>query len=239
MRSKKLFVGNWKMNKIESEAEAFLDRFLPLIEKSLHEVWIAPPYTSIYPMAKRTDKIRIGAQNIHEEDSGAFTGEVSGLMVKDDGASFVILGHSERRALYQESDELVNKKIKKALQIGLTPLLCVGETLDEHEEGVFKDVLASMLEKSLEGIADLEKVVIAYEPVWAIGTGRVATCEHAAAAHGFIRETIANDKVRLLYGGSVKKENVGALLECAHINGVLVGGASLDPETFASIINLP
>lgn len=245
MSDRKLFVGNWKMHKTDQEAIAFLKELQSLVGTSEHDVWIAPPFTAIYPMAQMATAFQIGAQNIHEENEGAFTGEISGLMVKDAGAKFVILGHSERRALYQESDELVNKKIKKALEIGLIPILCVGETLDEREAGDFKDVLEAMLEKSLEGIdeASMKKIIISYEPVWAIGTGIVATPEMAEEVHSFIREWIQKKytlqtaaKAKILYGGSVKPENIQVLLQLEDIDGVLVGGASLSPHSFASII---
>jgi triosephosphate isomerase len=193
-------------------------------------------------MAKDT-VIGIGAQNMHYEKSGAFTGEVSGEMLKAIGVSYVVLGHSERREYFNESDEAVNKKALKALELGMTPIVCCGETLAERESGMAKDKVVGQIKAGLKDIADIEKVVVAYEPIWAIGTSKTASKEEADQACGWVRETIASmygqaaaDKIRIQYGGSVKPENIKELMAMPNIDGALVGGASLK-ASFAQVVN--
>jgi triosephosphate isomerase (TIM) len=239
---------NWKMHKTRPEAEAFADALPPLVEEALDdvEVFVCPPFTALASTVERLADTEIGvaAQNMHFEDSGAFTGEVSASMLTELGADGAIVGHSERRRLFGETDEALARKVPAAIAAGLTPILCVGETLEEREAGETEAVLRSQVEADLEGVADadLARVVIAYEPVWAIGTGRNATAEQAAEAIAHIRSLVASrsdeaaDSVRILYGGSVKPENARDVLGPDGIDGALVGGASLDPENFAAIV---
>lgn len=243
-----IIAGNWKMFKTPSETKEYIQAFAPLVRSAKARVFLAVPYvdlTTAVEVAKGTN-IEIGAQNMHEGDSGAFTGEISGKMLKAVGASFVLIGHSERRQIFHETNSLINKKMKKALEVGLTPVLCYGETGSERESGLTKAVLESQLAESLEDFSaeDLSKIVLAYEPVWAIGTGKTATPEMAEGAHKDSRVflskkwgTSAADKMVILYGGSVKADNVSALMTKENIDGALVGGASLDPSGFAQIVN--
>jgi triosephosphate isomerase len=237
---------NWKMHKTVAETEAFLDRFLGDIDHlAAVELVICPPFPSLATAAERCRRssVRIAAQNMHFEQQGAFTGEVSAPMLRDLGVEGVILGHSERRQLFGESDEALARKVPAALAAGLVPILCVGETLAEREAGETERVLRRQLEADLVEVAegDLARVVIAYEPVWAIGTGRNATAEQAAETIEFIRSLVAGKDtgaaaaMRIIYGGSVKPENAGELLAPEPIDGALVGGASLDPGDFAAI----
>jgi triosephosphate isomerase len=211
------------------------------------EVVIAPPFTAIYALqdAVRETNIHLAAQNMHWEDKGAFTGEISAEMLLDLGCKYVIIGHSERRQYFGETDEAVNKKLRKALDKGLLPIVCVGETLMEREAGKANEVIERQLSGALKGVnaVELQKVVIAYEPVWAIGTGKTATPEQANEIHAFIRKKIeisygkeAAGALRIQYGGSVTPENVSSLMAMPDIDGALVGGASLKPESFAALV---
>jgi triosephosphate isomerase len=241
-----LVAANWKMHKTVAETEAFLDRFLGVIERLAPvELFICPPFPSLAAAVERCrrSRVRVAAQNMHAEPQGAFTGEVSAPMLTELGVDGVILGHSERRAMFGEADEALAHKVPAALDAGLTPILCIGETESERDGGQTEDVLARQAEADLARVEDdrLAEVVIAYEPVWAIGTGRNATPEQAAEAIEFIRSLIgarddrAGETIRILYGGSVKPDNAGDLLAAETIDGALVGGASLDPDQFAAI----
>ena len=242
-----LVAANWKMHKTRRDTAAFLDAFLPVAEGRLGgvELVVCPPFTSLQAAVERCagSPVRVAAQNMHFEPGGSFTGEVSAPMLGDLGVDAVVLGHSERRHLFGESDATLARKVPAALSAGLSPILCVGETLEEREAGRTDEVLRRQIEADLAGApaADLAEVVIAYEPVWAIGTGRNATVEQAAEAISFIRSLLgardqgAAEAVRILYGGSVNPGNAPALLEPEAIDGALVGGASLDPDEFAAI----
>jgi triosephosphate isomerase len=246
---KKIIAANWKMNLTIGEAEAFLDTFLLEIgEESGADIVIAPAFTALSKVAERLSKsstIKLAAQNMSFEKSGAFTGEVSAAMLRDLYVRYVILGHSERRTLFGETDEIVNKKVRAAHEASLKPILCVGETLAERDADRVEEVLETQLRGSLAGMnsKEIAETVIAYEPVWAIGTGRVASPEQAQAAHAFIRKTIAliadpsvAEKIRIQYGGSVKPDNAKTLMSQPDIDGALVGGASLDPRAFTEIV---
>ncbi len=246
---KKIIAANWKMNMTVGEAEAFLDTFLlELGDESGVDVVIVPPFTALAKVGERlsnSSTVKLGAQNMAFEKSGAFTGEISAAMLRDLYVRYVVLGHSERRTLFGETDAIVNKKVRAAHEASLKPILCVGETLAERDADRVEEVLETQLRGSLADMSSKEIVetVIAYEPVWAIGTGRVATPEQAQAAHAFIRKTIAMiadqavaDKVRIQYGGSVKPDNAKTLLGQPDIDGALVGGASLDPRAFVEIV---
>jgi triosephosphate isomerase len=237
---------NWKMHKTVRETEAFLDAFLPRAAELGHaELVVCPPYPSLAAAVARCagSRVRVAAQNMHEEAQGAFTGEVSAAMLTELGVDGVILGHSERRQLFGETDEALGRKLPAALQAGLTPILCVGETEAERDADETEAVIRRQLEADLAAVPNdrLGQVVIAYEPVWAIGTGRNATPEQAAEAIAFIRSLLvgrddaSGEAVRILYGGSVKPANAGELLGQQGIDGALVGGASLDPNEFAAI----
>jgi len=249
-----LIAGNWKMNLTAGEAEALaaalragLDRDADDLQDKLartREVMVAPPFVAIPAVAQALagSSIALGAQNMHFEEKGAFTGEVSAPMLKVFGVRYVIIGHSERRHVFGESDELINKKVRAALRHGLHPILCVGETQAEHDSGRTLTVVLSQLQNGLDGVAGPGLVTLAYEPVWAIGTGRNATPEQAQTVHGSIREALkdrygpAGDEVRILYGGSVTAENVDSLLSKPDIDGALVGGASLKADSFIRIV---
>lgn len=239
---KMIIVGNWKMYKTANEAVE-LAKGINASKKV--DVVIAPTFTSLSKVAEaiKGKAIALSAQNAHFEDEGAFTGEISPKMVKDIGCHYVILGHSERRHVFSESDEMINKKIISALKHGLKVIFCIGEKLDQRESNKTKEVLNVQLTKGLAGISNMDNVVIAYEPVWAIGTGKVATPEQAQEAHAHIRMKLSEmyskqiaDKVIILYGGSVKPENADSLLSLEDVDGVLVGGASLKAESFNQII---
>lgn len=243
MTRRKVFIANWKMNKTINDALSFVKG---LTTKSYDsDILIAAPYTIIAKAADaaRGSKIEIGAQNMHDELEGAYTGEISAGMLLDAGAKFVLIGHSERRIHFQESNEFINKKLKRALEVGLKPVLCIGETLDERENSDTDEVLKTQLEECLSEIDDLSKIILAYEPVWAIGTGVVATIDQASTVHAFCRNWVsehrskqAAERLAILYGGSVKPDNIKALMAVADIDGALVGGASLKLETFTQII---
>ena len=246
---KKILAANWKMNLTHTEAEAYFVTFLSEIgQVNDLEVVIIPPFTAISALVTASEKIpaiRIGAQNMHWEKSGAFTGEVSAAMLRAHYVKYVIVGHSERRMMFGETDEIVNRKVGAALHAGLRPILCLGETLQERDGGRVEEVLRRQLGKGLEGLAqkDLPEIVIAYEPCWAIGTGRSATPAEAEQSHALIRAILSElfgkptaDRVRIQYGGSVRPENAEDLMRQKNIDGALVGGASLDPRSFARII---
>jgi triosephosphate isomerase len=246
---KKIIAANWKMNMTVAETEAFLEDFrLDIEEVQGVEIVIAPPFTALAKLSELlggSQKVRLGAQNMYYEMSGAYTGEISPAMLRELFVRYVILGHSERRAIFGETDALINKKLLTALASELKPILCVGETLEERDAGREKEVLETQLKGSLAGVSaeQMLDVVIAYEPVWAIGTGRNASPEQAQDAHAHVRSVIASltdaataDKVRIQYGGSVKPANAETLLGQPDIDGALVGGASLEPRSFAEIV---
>jgi triosephosphate isomerase len=243
-----LCAANWKMHKTRPEAVAFADALPPLLAGQLErvEVFVCPPFTAMAPVVERLgdSPIRVAAQNMHFEDSGAFTGEVSPPMLAELGVDGAIVGHSERRQHFGETDEALARKVPVALTAGLTPILCVGETLEQRDGGETEAVLRRQIEADLSDVAedDLERVVVAYEPIWAIGTGQNATPDQAADAIGFIRSLIASrsdsaaEAIRIVYGGSVKPTNAAEVLAPDGIDGALVGGASLDPDDFAAIV---
>ncbi len=245
---KKVIAGNWKMNKLPNEAIDFITELAPLVKDSKNEVIICVPYTDLFYSLLHTQdtNIKVGAQNMHFEEKGAYTGEVSGEMLKSIGVEYVIIGHSERRAYYGETDETVNKKLKKAHALGLKPIVCVGESLEQREDGSAKEVVTTQTKLALEGLKkdEVEKTIIAYEPIWAIGTGKTATKEDANETIKWIREKIeeiygkdVSESVIIQYGGSVKSSNAKDLFEMSDIDGGLVGGASLDAQEFAKIVN--
>jgi triosephosphate isomerase len=241
-----VIAGNWKMYKTAGESAAFVKEFLPLVSGVTGvEIVLAPAFTSLGVVASLTAGTNVGvaSQNVHFATEGAYTGEVSPAMVKDAGARYAIIGHSERRQYFAETDDSVNRKVKAALAAGLVPIMCLGETLQEREAGKTFEVAGRQLRAGLQGIAaaEGEKVVVAYEPVWAIGTGKTATPEQAQEVHAFLRGMLkelrgAADAVRILYGGSVKPENISELMAKADIDGALVGGASLKANSFAAIV---
>ncbi|MGC1190131.1 MAG: triose-phosphate isomerase [Candidatus Binatus sp.] len=250
---KKLIAGNWKMHLLPVGARALVERIraeLDPLAATLakdREVMVAPPDILIPAVAQALagSSILLGAQNMHFEDKGAFTGEVAPPMLHAYGVTHVILGHSERRHIFHETDDLINKKVLAAIHHRMTPILCVGETQDEHDSGRALDVVLRQLQRGLEGVADdhITRMAIAYEPVWAIGTGRTATPAQAEAIHGAIRGAILErygreraDTVRIIYGGSVNDENVDSLVSKPDIDGALVGGASLKADSFARIV---
>ena len=243
-----LFAANWKMNMTPEEAQAFINRFSALTRPVPgRDLWFFPPAVSIQPtvagFSKRSD-IRVGAQDVHWEPKGAFTGAISIPLVQSVGGTGALVGHSERRHVFGEADQDTGKKVRALLASGLQPILCVGEKLSEREAGETAAVVVRQLRAGLEGVtpAHLPRVTIAYEPVWAIGTGRNATPEDAAQVHRVIRQEASElgtpGRMRVLYGGSVNKGNVLSLLEQKELDGVLVGGASLDPEGWAEIVGL-
>ena len=246
---KPVIAGNWKMFKTSGEAASFVEKLRPLVAHSDYcEVVVAPPFTALRAAADaaRGSNIRIAAQDMHWAKEGAHTGDISAAMLEDAGATLVILGHSERRHDHGETDEEVNRKLKAALAAGLGPVVCVGETLAEREAGETRSVLERQFRQGFAALtpADFSRIIIAYEPVWAIGTGRTATPEMAEESHRFIRELAGAGfgrteaaAVRILYGGSVKPENIAGLMTEEDIDGALVGGASLQVESFAAIVN--
>jgi triosephosphate isomerase len=240
--------GNWKMNKTTGEAIDLVRELKAAISgvKGV-EVAVAPPFTALYAVCKELEgsSIRLAAQNLYWEEKGAFTGEVSPLMLKEVGCHYVIIGHSERRQFFGETDETVNRRIKAALAQGLKVIFCIGETLKEKEEGKTFSVIERQVEDGLKNLSDKEmkNIVIAYEPVWAIGTGKTATPGQAEEVHRFIRGKIeklysreVSEEIRIQYGGSVTPENIKGLMEQANIDGALVGGASLKAESFSKIV---
>jgi triosephosphate isomerase len=241
--------GNWKMYKTASETRAYFQSFLPLVKDvQEREIVICPPFPSLEAAVREAQEssVDIGAQNLYWGKEGAVTGEVSGHMIEQVGCTYVIVAHSERREYFNESEEDVIRKTKAALEWNLTPIVCVGERLAERESGQTESVLVEQFHGGLSGLTpeEFSKIVIAYEPVWAIGTGKTATPEIAEDAHKLIRSQVRArfgeglaEAVRILYGGSVKPDNVKALMAKGEIDGVLVGGASLNPESFAAIVN--
>lgn len=256
MKRKPIFAANWKMNKGASETEDFVKSFLSKKQgvNLPAEIVIAPPFVSLPKLAdllhdsnpgKNAHAIQIAAQNCSEYDSGAYTGEISVLMLREFFVHYVIIGHSERRAIYGETDAMINAKIRKAREANLKPIFCIGETLAERESGKLETVLRTQVTNGLKDVSekDLSDIVIAYEPVWAIGTGVTATSEQAQEAHAFVRSLIADlygsesaAKIRIQYGGSVKPNNAAELMACPDIDGALIGGAALDPQSFLEII---
>lgn len=243
-----VIAANWKMHLTAGETQAYARKLLPCRQRAAAlDIVVCPPFTSLAPALALFENtgLLVGGQNMHWEEGGAFTGEISPPMLKELGCTHVIIGHSERRQLFGETDASVNRKLKSALAHGLIPIFCLGETLAEREKDATRAVCARQLEEGLAGIevGDLAKLVIAYEPVWAIGTGRTASPEDAQETIGFIRQSLgqeysrAADGVRILYGGSVRPDNIDGLMAQADIDGALVGGASLDAESFCAIVN--
>lgn len=245
---RKVIAGNWKMNMLPNEAINFIEELAPIVKNIENEVILCVPYTDLFYalLSVQGTNIKIGAQNMHWEESGAYTGEVSAKMLKSIGVEYVIIGHSERRQYFAETDEIVNKKVKTALANGLKPIICVGETLEQREQGITEKIITTQVEKALEEVTveELEKLIIAYEPIWAIGTGKTATKEDANTTIIQIRKKIAEmygqneaNRVIIQYGGSVKASNAKELFEMSDIDGGLVGGASLKVEEFSKIVN--
>jgi len=234
-----IIAGNWKMNKEPGESRALVQELMTLTGDVKDRIMILiPPFTSLPSVGElvRNSRFKLGAQNMHWERSGAYTGEISGLFLKAVGCEYVVIGHSERRHVMGETDEMINKKLKTALEIGLIPIFCVGETEGEREGGNTEAVIEKQVKLGLKDIEnEAHKIVFAYEPVWAIGTGKTATPQQASAVHKFIRSMLKKPST-ILYGGSVKPDNVDVLMQEEEIQGALVGGASLKPESFARII---
>jgi triosephosphate isomerase (TIM) len=236
---------NWKMNKTVAEAARFIDTLLPRIAATQADVVVCAPFTALTAVVERRygTAVKVAAQNMHEQDSGAFTGEVSAPMLVELDVEAVVLGHSERRQLFAETDEALARKVPAALAAGLEPILCVGESEEARDGGETETVLERQLQADLAGVepGNLAGIVVAYEPIWAIGTGKVASAEQAQEVCAFIRDVLrargaAADEIRILYGGSVKPANAAELLALPDVDGALVGGASLDPEDFAAIV---
>ena len=245
---KKVIAGNWKMNMLPNEAISMITELTPLVKETENEVVLCVPYTDLFYslLTAQGTNIKIGAQNMHYEAKGAYTGEVSGAMLKSIGVEYVIIGHSERRQYFNETDETVNKKIKVAFENNLKPIVCVGESLEQREKGLAFEIITDQIQKALDGLTpeQVENTIIAYEPIWAIGTGKTATKEDANEACKKIREKIAKtygqnvaERVIIQYGGSMKPENAKELLDMSDIDGGLIGGASLKAESFAKIVN--
>ncbi len=245
---RKVIAGNWKMNMLPGEAIEFITALTPLVKDTENEVILCVPYTDLFYslLTAQNTNIKIGAQNMHFEESGAYTGEVSGKMLKSINVEYVIIGHSERRQYFNETDETVNKKVKAAFKYGLKPIVCVGETLEEREAGKTADIITKQTELALEGLTNeqVENTIIAYEPIWAIGTGKTATSEDANNSIKEIRNKIGEiygqetaSRVIIQYGGSVKSSNAKELFSMSDIDGGLVGGASLKAEEFSKIVN--
>ena len=245
---RKVIAGNWKMNMLPGEAIEFITELEPLVKDTKNEVILCVPYTDLFYalLTAQNTNIKIGAQNMHFEEKGAYTGEVSGKMLKSINVEYVIIGHSERRQYFNETDETVNKKIKAAFANGLKPIVCVGETLEQREAGKTVEIITKQTELALEGLTDeqVKNTIIAYEPIWAIGAGKTATSEDANNSIKEIRNKIADiygkdvaEEVIIQYGGSVKSTNAKELFEMSDIDGGLVGGASLKAEEFSKIVN--
>ena len=243
---KAIIAGNWKMNNTAAEGAALIEALKPRVADAACDVVVCVPFTDIPAAAQAVagSNIKLGAQNVHFAEKGAYTGEISAAMLKEFGVEYVIIGHSERRQYFGETDETVNKRMHAALAAGLTPIVCVGESLEERETGKTEQVLDVQIREGLKGLDDVSKIVIAYEPVWAIGTGRTATAEQANETIGFIRKTCAEvfcpkcaEKVRIQYGGSMNAKNCKELMAMPEIDGGLIGGASLKAEDFSVIVN--
>lgn len=247
-KRKPIIAGNWKMNKTASEARDLATAIIPLVKDVKNrDVILAPPFTSLQAVAETIKKtgIALAGQNLYWEDKGAYTGEISAEMLLELGCKYVIIGHSERRQYFGETDETVNKRLRQALNKGLLPIVCAGETLGERESGKANEVIEGQLTGALKDVAtdEMERVVVAYEPVWAIGTGKTASPEQAQEIHQFIRANIkalyddaTAAALRIQYGGSVTPDNVSTLMAMPDIDGALVGGASLKPESFAALV---
>ena len=243
---KAIIAGNWKMNKTATEAKALISELIPAVKDADCEVVICVPFTDLVTAVEMTKgtNIHVGAENVHFEKSGAFTGEISADMLTDLGVEYVVLGHSERRQYFAETNETVNKRTKAALAGGLKPIVCVGESLDQREQGVTEELVRMQVKIALNGVTadELKNVVIAYEPIWAIGTGETATAEDAQEVCGAIREALradygdaTADATRILYGGSAKPANIKELMAQPDVDGALVGGASLKADSFAAM----
>ena len=246
---KKVIAGNWKMNMLPNEAISFIENIAPLVGNTKNEIILCVPYIDLFYslLTAQDTNIKIGAQNMHWEEKGAFTGEVSGKMLKSIGVEYVIIGHSERRQYFAETDETVNLKIKSALQNELKPIVCVGETLEQRESDKAEEIITKQTELALEGInkEQVTNIILAYEPIWAIGTGKTATSEDANNSIKAIRKKVAElygekiaNEIIILYGGSVKAENAKELFSTSDIDGGLVGGASLKVEEFSKICQI-
>lgn len=245
---KPIIAGNWKMNKTPSEAVELINQLKPLVKDSEAEVVVCPPFVSLAAASQALEgsNIDLGAQNMHFEENGAFTGEVAPNMLKELGVKYVIIGHSERRQYFAETDETVNKKVTTAFAHGLIPILCVGETLEQREKDITEKIVEGQIREDLAGLRenDVRKIVIAYEPVWAIGTGKTASSEQANEVISFIRNIVADmfgndvaENTRIQYGGSMNPGNASELMAMSDIDGGLIGGASLKAEDFAKVIN--
>ena len=245
---KKVIAGNWKMNMLPNETISMISELEPMVKDTENEVVLCVPYTDLFYalLTAQGTNIKIGAQNMHFEEKGAYTGEISAKMLKSIGVEYVIIGHSERRQYFAETDETVNKKIKAAFANELKPIVCVGETLDQRESGKAFEIITTQTEKALDGLTDeqVANTIIAYEPIWAIGTGKTATSEDANEAIKQIREKICQkygqnvaQRVIIQYGGSMKPSNAKELLEMSDIDGGLIGGASLKATDFSQIVN--
>ncbi len=247
-KRKTIIAGNWKMNKTPSETISFIKELIPVVENAACDVIVCTPYVCLQNavQAVKGTAIKVGAENLHWEKSGAYTGEISAEMLCDLGVEYVIIGHSERRQYFAETDETVNKKVLAALESGLKPILCVGEQLDEREKGITADIVSTQTKVALQNVKteDMKNIIIAYEPVWAIGTGRTATAEQADEVNGIIRDTVkllygqeVGEAITIQYGGSMKPSNAKELLEKENVDGGLIGGAALKVAEFGAIID--
>ena len=245
---KGIIAGNWKMNKTMAEAISLIEEIKPLVKDAKCEVVVCPTFLCLDAVIKavKGSNIKVGAQNMHFEENGAYTGEVAPGILKEIGVQYVIIGHSERRQYFNETDETVNKKLKAAYSHGIIPILCIGETLEQREGNITESILESQVKLDLEGLTkeQVEELVIAYEPIWAIGTGKTATADQANETIGFIRKTVGTmfgaevaEKLRIQYGGSVKPSTIKEQMGKSDIDGGLIGGASLNAEDFAGIVN--
>ena len=248
MERKKIIAGNWKMHKLPNQAINYIEELAPMVKDTTHEVVLCVPYVDLFyaMLTIQGTNIKIGAQNMHYETQGAYTGEISSEMLKAIGVKYVIIGHSERRQYYNETDETVALKIKKALECELKPIFCVGETLEQKENGQTQEIITSQVKIGLSKLesTQVKNIIIAYEPIWAIGTGKTATAEDANNSIKSIREEIAKiygidiaNEISILYGGSVKPENANELFNMSDIDGGLIGGASLNANEFEKIVN--
>lgn len=235
-----VIAGNWKMYKTQAEALAFVQAFLPLVSgvPAARKLVLCTPFTTLAPLADKLQgtPVQLGAQNVHWDDQGAFTGEIAAPMLVELGVRYVVVGHSERRQYFGETDQTVNGRLRAAQAHGLTPILCVGETKQQREAGQMESLICRQLDQALVGV-DPANLVIAYEPIWAIGTGLTCETQEANRVIGLIRQRVGRPDITVQYGGSVKPSNIDELMAAPEINGVLVGGASLEPESFARIAN--
>lgn len=249
MKRKRYIFGNWKMNKTAQEAKKYISTFCPLVQNLTTDsiVGIIPPYTALYTCSEslrsQNSSVWLGAQNLHQEISGAFTGEVSLPMLKEFGVRFVLIGHSERRHIFHEDDATIALKVGAAAHGGVIPVLCIGETLEAKEEGKTQEILSNQLVQGLAQLPQTAPLLLAYEPVWAIGTGKVASSTDVQEIHSFCRQVLTQifskekaEAVSILYGGSVKEDNAQGFASCPDVDGLLVGGASIDPQEFSRVI---